>query len=69
MSSDGALLVRGLGPYNYDSRTGCAVYSLAGQKVSQLLDTFADAPLTMACVAGAGSFGVALWDSLDVYTV
>ena len=62
MSPDGSRLVRGVGPYDYSSSTGCVVYKIASGKVSLETDSYGAAPLTVRCAAGATTYAVSTVD-------
>lgn len=68
--SEGSFLVRGLGPYNYDSNSGCVVYSISKDlKINELKDTWGEQKLTMRCVAGKKVYGTNIWLSNDYYSL
>lgn len=75
ISPDGAFLVRRLGQYNYESSTGCVVYSIVDGKVKTTFDSYGAAPLTMKCMVGSNVFGMLIWDTansnnvyIDIYS-
>jgi len=74
MDPSGSFLVRGVGPYDYSSNTGCVVYDISSSstslKVTESFDTYSQ-KLTMGCFAGAAAVGMTVAGdqtfTLDIY--